>query len=96
MSNRKRTDAGFLRQLNYFVLHPVEQKNYTHVRRLLGYGRYDDIDLKEMVNDLYETAWLPLRNHFTPVMKLIGKIRVGSKVTKKYDTPKTPCDRILE
>jgi hypothetical protein len=74
----------------------VEQKNYTHVRLLLGYGRYDDLDLKEMVNDLYEKAWLPLRNHFTPVMKLIEKIRVGSKVTKKYDTPKTPCDRILE
>ena len=37
----------------------VEQKNFTHVRQLLGYGRYDDIRLVEMVNDLYETAWLP-------------------------------------
>jgi hypothetical protein len=73
----------------------VEQKNYTHVRLLLGYGRYDDINLKEMVNDLYENAWLPLRNYFIPAMKLIEKTRVGSKVLKKYDTPKTPCDRIL-
>lgn len=74
----------------------VEQKNYTHVRQLLGYGRYDDIELVEMVNDLYENAWLPLRNYFTPVMKLVEKKREGSKVKKRYDTPKTPCDRLLE
>jgi hypothetical protein len=44
----------------------VEQKNFTHVRQLLGYGRYDDIRLAEMVNELYENAWLPLQNFFTP------------------------------
>lgn len=74
----------------------VEQKNFTHVRQLLGYGRYDKIELVEKVNDLLENAWLPLRNYFTPVMKLIEKTRVGSKVKKVYDTPKTPCDRLLE
>jgi hypothetical protein len=74
----------------------VEQKNFTHVRQLLGYGRYDDIRLVELVNGLYETAWLPLRNHFTPVMKLVEKKRVGSKVRKKYDVAKTPCDRLLD
>ena len=42
----------------------VEQKNFTHVRQLLGYGRYDDLELKALVDDLYENAWLPLRNHF--------------------------------
>jgi hypothetical protein len=73
----------------------VEQKNFTHVRQLLGYGRFGDIELREQVNELYEKAWLPLRNHFTPVMKLIEKQRVGSKVRKKYDTPATPCDRLL-
>lgn len=73
----------------------VEQKNYTHVRQLLGYGRYDDLELKALVDDLYENAWLPLRNYFTPVMKLVEKTREGSKVTKKYDTPQTPCDRLL-
>lgn len=73
----------------------VEQKNFTHVRQLLGYGRYGDLKLREQVNDLYEHAWLPLRNHFTPVMKLIEKQRTGSKVRKKYDTPATPCDRLL-
>ena len=73
----------------------VEQKNFTHVRQLLGYGRYSDIRLVELVNDLYENAWLPMRNYYTPVMKLIEKTRVGSKVKKRYDEPQTPCDRLL-
>ena len=73
----------------------VEQKNFTHVRELLGYGRFGDLKLCEQVKDLYEKAWLPLRNHFTPVMKLIEKQRVGSKVLKKYDTPASACDRLI-
>jgi hypothetical protein len=73
----------------------VEQKNFTHVRQLLGYGRFGDLALREQVNELYERAWLPLRNYFTPVMKLVEKQRDGSKVRKKYDTPATPCDRLL-
>ena len=73
----------------------VEQKNFTHVRQLLGYSRFDEIELVELVNDLYTTAWLPLRNYFTPVMKLVEKTREGSKYKKKYDTAKTPCDRLL-
>lgn len=44
----------------------VEQKNFTHVRQLLGDGRFGDLELREQVNELYEKAWLPLRNHFTP------------------------------
>ena len=73
----------------------VEQKNFTHVRQLLGHGRYDDLRLIELVNDLYENAWLPMRNLFTPSMKLVGKKRSGSKVTKTYDQAQTPCDRML-
>lgn len=74
----------------------VEQKNFTHVRQLLGYGRYDELELKDLVDDLYQNAWLPLRNHFTPVMKLIEKRRQGSRMIKKYDQAKTPCDRLLD
>jgi hypothetical protein len=73
----------------------VEQNNFTHVRQLLGYGRFDDLALVGMVNDLYENAWLPMRNLFTPAMKLLEKKRVGSKVRKTYDSPQTPCDRML-
>lgn len=74
----------------------VEQKNFTHVRQLLGYDRYDEMELISLVNDLYATAWLPLRNYFTPVMKLVEKQRTGSKVFKRYDEAKTPCERILQ
>ena len=73
----------------------VEQKNYTHVRQLLGNGRFSDLELVVLVNELYRDAWLPMRNFFTPVMKLIEKTREGSKVKKKYDDPITPCDRLL-
>ena len=74
----------------------VEQKNFTHVRQLLGYGRFDQLELVELVNDLYENAWLPLRNYFTPAMKLVEKRRVGSRVSKTYDAARTPCDRLLD
>jgi hypothetical protein len=73
----------------------VEQKNFTHVRQLLGYGRFADLRLKSLVDDLYEKAWLPLRNYFTPVMKLVEKQRIAGKVRKIYDKPATPCDRLL-
>ena len=73
----------------------VEQKNFTHVRQLLGYGRFGDLALKCLVDELYAEAWLPMRNHFTPVMKLVEKRRVDGKVRKKYDEPATPCDRLL-
>lgn len=74
----------------------VEQKNFTHVRQLLGYDRYDEIELIELVNDLYANTWLPMRNYFTPVMKLTEKKRTGSKVKKAYDEARTPCQRILD
>ncbi len=73
----------------------VEQKNFTHVRQLLGYGRYGHIELVDLVNDLYGNAWLPLRNHFTPVMKLVEKKRVGTRWKKRYDEAATPYQRLL-
>lgn len=73
----------------------VEQKNFTHVRQLVGYGRLAEHGFKELLSDLYETAWLPMRNYFTPTMKLVEKRRENGKYHKKYDTPKTPCDRLL-
>lgn len=48
----------------------VEQKNFTHVKHLLGYGRIGEIEPVEAMNRLYSETWMPLRNHFIPVMKL--------------------------
>ncbi|MFC7338314.1 hypothetical protein ACFQY0_14055 [Haloferula chungangensis] len=73
----------------------VEQRNFTHVRPLLDYGRHGDIRLVELVNDLCGTVWLPLRNHNTPVIKLVERTRSGSKVTKKCGEALAPWDRLL-
>jgi hypothetical protein len=73
----------------------VEQKNYSVVRRAVGYHRYDTEEEQKLLNELY----CHLRfytNYFQPVMKLLEKARIGSKVTKKYDKPKTPYQRVLE
>lgn len=73
----------------------VEQKNYTHVRKLLGYERFDHGELVVLINDIYQNYWNPLWNLFTPVMKLKSKERVGSKIKKQYDEPQTPYQRLL-
>lgn len=74
----------------------VEQKNWTHVRKPLGYGRFDTKTAVDAINDLYrhELGWF--QNLFLPSFKLIAKVRVGSKLRRRYDTPKTPFQRVLD
>jgi hypothetical protein len=74
----------------------VEQKNWTHVRELFGYSRIDNPFLVAMMNDIYELFWNPLKNFFVPCQKLIEKTRIGGRILKKYDKPKTPYQRLLE
>lgn len=74
----------------------VEQKNYTHVRQLFRYNRYEEKDLCYLMNEIYRAFWNPLQNYFIPVLKLKSKERIGSKVKKKYDDPKTPFQRLIE
>lgn len=74
----------------------VEQKNFTHVRELFGYDRFDHRELHLLMNEIYKAYWNPLWNYFTPVMKLKKKTRIGSKIKKEYDDPKTPFQRLLE
>jgi hypothetical protein len=74
----------------------VEQKNWTHVRQLLGYDRLDQQWDVDYINDVYQNYWLPLWNYFTPVMKLKSKERVGGRIIKVHDEPKTPYQRLLE
>jgi hypothetical protein len=72
----------------------VEQKNFSVVRRAVGYGRYDSPEEQAVINDLYKELRL-FTNFFQPSMKLVGKEREGSKVSKKYDKPLTPYRRVL-
>jgi len=73
----------------------VEQKNYSVVRRAVGYARYDSAAQLRLLNELYGHLRL-YTNYFQPVMKLLSKERNGAKVKKKYDEPKTPYQRLME
>jgi 5S rRNA maturation endonuclease (ribonuclease M5) len=73
----------------------VEQKNDTHVRQLFGYCRIEEYELVDLMNDIYRNYWNPLLNYFCPALKLIKKVRIGGKLRKTYDKPKTPYDRLI-
>jgi len=73
----------------------VEQKNYSIVRRAVGYLRYDTQEEVDILNELYICLG-HYTNFFQPVVKLVFKTRTGSKVSKKYDEAKTPYRRVLE
>jgi hypothetical protein len=72
----------------------VEQKNWSVVRKLLGYDRYETQAELALLQRLYQwrRRWT---NHWQPVLKLIGKERVGAQVRKKYDRAQTPYRRVL-
>jgi hypothetical protein len=73
----------------------VEQKNYSLVRRSVGYYRYDSPHQLHLLRMLYARLRL-YSNFFLPVMKLKEKVRIGAKVTRRYDQPKTPFRRVLD
>ena len=71
----------------------IEQKNWTHVRKLLGYVRYDSAPALTAINGLYEELRL-LQNLFLPSVKLVEKRRVGARLRRRYDAPRTPLERV--
>ncbi len=73
----------------------VEQKNWSIVRQLVGYDRYEGRSAYRQLDALYEVLHAYI-NFFQPVLKLISKERVGSQVKKRYDTARTPYQRVLE
>jgi transposase InsO family protein len=74
----------------------IEQKNWTHVRKLMGWDRYDTQAAVDAMNDLYRNELRLFMNLFLPSMKLQKKKRLGSKLTRVYDEPKTPLQRVEE
>jgi hypothetical protein len=72
----------------------IEQKNWTHVRRILGYVRYDSQAAQEAINDLYRHELRLFQNLFLPSVKLLKKERVGSRLRRHYEAPQTPWQRI--
>jgi hypothetical protein len=71
----------------------IEQKNWTHVRKLMGYVRYDSAAAVAAMNAVYADLRL-LQNLFLPSVKLITKERVGARVRRRYDRPQIPLDRV--
>ncbi len=73
----------------------IEQKNWTHVRKLIGWDRYDTPQALQAMNDLYANELRLFMNLFQPSVKLLKTIRKGSRRTRVYDKPLTPLDRLL-
>lgn len=71
----------------------VEQKNWTHVRKLVGWDRYDTREAQQALNTLYADLRL-FQNLFQPSMKLQRKERRGSRLLRCYDGPRTPFERV--
>ena len=72
----------------------VEQKNWTHVRQLVGYGRLEGERAAGLLNDLYAREWGWFRNFFCPAMKHLRTEVVGSRKKRVYDKPATPFERL--
>ena len=73
----------------------IEQKNYTTVRQVLGYQRFDDDIVLDLMNKLYRGSLRLYINFFQPSEKCSEKKRIGARIVKKYDTAKTPYERVM-
>jgi hypothetical protein len=73
----------------------VEQKNWSVVRRTVGYDRWETQSELTLLESIYDDLRLYV-NFFQPSFKLIAKQRVGNRTIKQYDVPKTPYQRVLE
>lgn len=71
----------------------VEEKNWSVVRKTVGYYRYDTADELELLGQIYEVLRMQT-NFFSPSQKLISKTRHGAKITKRYDPAQTPYQRV--
>jgi hypothetical protein len=74
----------------------VEQKNATHIRKTIGYLRYDTDQERVILSDLHRNELRDYKNFFQPVIKLVAKRKVNGKNKKQYDTPRTPYRRLME
>jgi hypothetical protein len=72
----------------------LSKKNWSEIRRIVGYGRYDTDNELQILNKLYGYLRLYV-NFFQPVRKLVQKERIGSRIIKRYDVAQTPFRRVL-
>jgi hypothetical protein len=72
----------------------VEQKNWSVVRRLIGYDRFETETEYLLLQSIYADLRL-YANFFQPVLKLVSKEHVDKKLVKRYDRAATPFQRVL-
>jgi hypothetical protein len=93
---KRKATVGFTRSRPYHKndnAH-VEQKNWTHVRQLVGYGRLEGEAVAQLLDDLYRQEWSRFRNFFCPVMKHLRTEIKGSRKRRIYDQAATPFARL--
>lgn len=73
----------------------VEQKNWTHVRKVVGYRRFDNTSELRLLNEIYGVLRL-YKNFFLPTIKLASKTRVNGRIKRTYDQARTPYQRLME
>lgn len=74
----------------------IEQKNDSHVRRIVGYGRYDTKQAVDQLNALYRNEYRLFTNLFRPVMKIKSKAKINNSICRKtYDQAQSPYQRLL-
>jgi transposase InsO family protein len=72
----------------------VEQKNWTHVRELVGYLRFDTPAELEVLNRIWALDQV-FTNLLLTQQKLLSRERIGAKVIKRHDPAATPFDRAV-
>lgn len=73
----------------------IEQKNFTTVRQVLGYQRFDTEEVLTLMQRLYRGPLRLYINFFQPSVKCVDKKRIGGRIKKVYDVAKTPYERVL-
>jgi hypothetical protein len=73
----------------------AEQKNWSVVRRSVGYFRYDTRRELDLLNQLWPLISAQV-NLFLPQQKLVAKTRTGATIRKTHDQAATPLARLLD
>lgn len=72
----------------------VEQKNSTHVRKIVGHQRYDTKEELDTLNRIYDDLTL-YKNFFQPIIPLKTKERIAGHLKRTYGCPRTPYQNVL-
>jgi hypothetical protein len=72
----------------------VEQKNWTHVRKVVGYRRFDTTSELRVLNEIYNSLRL-YKNFCLPTFRLKSKTRVHGRIKRVYEPPRTPYERVM-